>query len=63
MGRNAVEILRRKNACLMANHGIVAVGESLESAYLNSVYVEDAARIYHRALVCGKPVVIPGYEE
>ena len=63
VGRNAVEILLRKNACLKANHGIVAVGESLESAYLNSVYVEDAARIYHRALVCGKPVVIPGYEE
>lgn len=63
VGRNAVEILRRRNACLMANHGVVAVGESLESAYINSVYVEDTARIYHMALLCGKPVVIPGYEE
>lgn len=63
VGRNAVEILRRRNACLMANHGVVAVGESLESAYINSVYVEDTARIYHMALACGKPVVIPGYGE
>ena len=63
VGRNVVEILRRRNACLMANHGVVAVGESLESAHINSVYVEDTARIYHMALACGKPLVIPGYEE
>lgn len=63
VGLNAVPILKRKNACLMANHGVVAVGESIEAAYMNSVYVEDTARIYHMALQSGKPVVIPGYEE
>ncbi len=63
VGLNAVEILRRKNACLMANHGVVAVGESVESAYINSVYVEDTAKIYYMALTSGRPVVIPGYEE
>ena len=63
VGLNAAEILRRKNACLMANHGVVAVGESVESAYINSVYVEDTAKIYYMALTSGRPVVIPGYEE
>lgn len=63
VGLNAVPVLARKNACLMANHGVVAVGADLAEAYLNSVYVEDAAKIYHMALCCGKPVVIPGYEE
>ncbi len=63
VGINAVLILKRKNACLMANHGVVAVGESIEAAYTNSVYVEDTARIYHMALQGGKPVVIPGYED
>ena len=63
VGLNAVPILKRKNACLMANHGVVAVGESIGAAYTNSVYVEDTARIYHMALQSGKPVVIPGYEE
>lgn len=63
VGLNAVPILKRKNACLMANHGVVAVGESISAAYINSVYVEDTARIYHMALQSGKPVVIPGYEE
>ena len=63
VGLNAVPILERKNACLMANHGVVAVGETMEAAYVNSVYVEDTARIYHMALQSGNPVVIPGYEE
>ncbi len=63
VGLNAVPILKRKNACLMANHGVVAVGESISAAYTNSVYVEDTARIYHMALQSGNPAVIPGYEE
>lgn len=63
VGLNAVPILERKNACLMANHGVVAVGETLDQAYINSVYAEDTAKIYHMALSCGHPVVIPGYEE
>lgn len=64
VGLNAVPILQRKNACLMANHGVVAVGGTLEEAYINSVYTEDTAKIYHMALASGQmPVVIPGYEE
>ena len=63
VGLNAVPILERKNACLMANHGVVAVGETIEQAYINSVYVEDTAKIYHMALSSGTPVVIAGEEE
>lgn len=64
VGLNAVPILERKNACLMANHGVVAVGKTLDEAYMNSVYTEDTAKIYHMALAGGqKPVVIPGFEE
>lgn len=64
VGLNAVPILRRKNACLMANHGVVAVGGTMDEAYINSVYTEDTAKIYHMSLSCGgRPVVIPGYEE
>ena len=53
----------KKNACLMANHGVVAIGGTLPEAYTNSVYVEDAAKIYHLALCSGHPVVIKEYEE
>ena len=58
VGSYAVPILKRKNACLLANHGVVAVGKSLDNAYLSAVYVEDAAKIYHLALSTGIPVVI-----
>lgn len=63
VGLNAVPILERKNACLMANHGVVAVGDTLEQAYINSVYAEDTAKIYHMAKLNGQPVVIPEYGE
>lgn len=63
VGLNAVPILERKNACLMANHGVVAVGDTLEQAYINSVYAEDTAKIYHMAKLNGQPVVIPEYDE
>lgn len=63
VGLNAVPILQRKNACLMANHGVTTVGETIDQAYINSVYVEDTAKIYHMALTAGTPVVIAGYEE
>lgn len=58
VGTNAVMVLKRKNACLMANHGSVTVGASLDEAYINSVYLEDAAKIYHMARSVGTPVVI-----
>lgn len=58
VGINAVPVLERKNACLMANHGVVAVGENLDKAYLASVYAEDTAKIYHMALTVGTPVEI-----
>lgn len=63
VGLNAVPILKRRNACLMANHGVVAVGANLDEAYINSVYAEDTAKIYHMALCSGRPVVIPGQED
>jgi len=60
VGKNAVPILGRKNVCLLANHGTVAVGDTIEDAYLNSTYLEDAAKIYHMACTVGTPVEIDG---
>ena len=40
VGKNAVPILKRKTACLMANHGALAAGGSISEAYMNSVYLE-----------------------
>lgn len=58
VGKNTIPILKKKNVCLLANHGTVAVGDTIEDAYLNSTYLEDAAKIYHMASVVGTPVEI-----
>ena len=36
----------------------MTIGESIEAAYINSVYLEDAAKIYHLACIAGTPVVL-----
>lgn len=59
LGETVAAALRTRNACLMANHGAVAVGATLEQAHLRAVYVEDAAKIYSLALGAGKTRTIP----
>ncbi|MGI6661927.1 MAG: class II aldolase/adducin family protein [Bacillota bacterium] len=59
LGIKVVRALEGRGACLLANHGVVAIGASLKEAYLRAVYVEDAARIYHHALAVGTPCFVP----
>lgn len=42
-------------ACLLQNHGAVTIGETLEEAMMRSIYLEDAAKIYHYACSVGIP--------
>ena len=60
VGRNAVEAMMKdgRNACLMANHGVCAVGGSLAQAHIRATYTEDAAKIYCHALSSGLPAVL-----
>ncbi len=50
--------LQDRNACLMANHGLVAVGASLESALSLAVEVEELCAQYWRASLMGEPVLL-----
>jgi len=59
LGTKVVECLVRRNACLMRNHGAVAVGGTVEQAHLRAIYVEDAAKIYSLALGAGPIKLIP----
>ena len=45
----------RVRACLMANHGAVCVGESMEQAFKVCAVLEMTAEIYQRALMLGQP--------
>ena len=53
VGTNCLPILSRKPVCLLANHGVVATGATLEQAYTNSIYVEDSANIVRLAMSTG----------
>ena len=48
--------LDERRACLLAQHGIVALGASLEAALELAVEVETLARMYAQALQLGEPV-------
>lgn len=59
VGIEAVKALEGRKGCLLKNHGAVAIGEEIESAYITAVYIEDAARIYYLASTVGKVGEIP----
>lgn len=59
----ARDVLERRTACLMANHGVLAVGSTLEEAHIRAVYVEDAAKICSIAASLGELVTIPRAEQ
>lgn len=58
VGEYAVKSLKNSVACLLPNHGAVALGENLEQAFLTAMYTENAAMIYLLAKSAGNPVLI-----
>ena len=55
---NALGALKERKACLLANHGMIATGESLGSALALAVEVEALCEQYWRALQIGKPKLL-----
>ena len=62
VGENCVKVLKDRYGCLMANHGALAIGDTLARAYTRAVYIEDAARAYALALRNGPVYVIESAE-
>jgi L-fuculose-phosphate aldolase len=52
------EALRDRQAALMANHGSLAIGTSLDTAVENALLVEWLATLHHRASALGTPRVL-----
>ncbi|MGD8267770.1 MAG: L-fuculose-phosphate aldolase [Desulfobacterales bacterium] len=50
------------NAALLANHGLVAVGDDLPAALNTAEEVEFVARVFYQAKCVGSPVVLPDGE-
>jgi L-fuculose-phosphate aldolase len=59
LAENAVRGLEGRKAVLLANHGVIAIGASLEAAYEVACEVENLAGEYLRMLAAGlEPVVL-----
>ena len=59
---NAIAALRDRKACLLANHGMIAVGETLEKALNITQEVETLCEQYLRALQVGVPHILTKLE-
>jgi L-fuculose-phosphate aldolase len=62
LATNVVAALRGGNACLMANHGMVALGTSLPAALRLAAEIETLASQYWHACQLGSPHVLDGAE-
>lgn len=58
----AVAALATRKACLLANHGMIVVGASLQQAFDLTVKVETLARQYILARQAGEPAILPDDE-
>ena len=58
LSRHAVAALEDRTACLLANHGAIAIGATLEAAMWRMVELETLARQYAIARQIGEPVIL-----
>jgi L-fuculose-phosphate aldolase len=54
----ALEALEGRNGCLLANHGMLALGANLEKAMWLAVELETIARQYYLSLALGDPFIL-----
>ena len=62
LSAHAVAALEGRRACLLAHHGMIAIGASLDTALALAVEVEHLAEVYWRALQAGDPVTLSDSE-
>ena len=55
---HALAALAGRQACLLANHGVIALGEDVESAFKMAQLVEELAKQYLFSRMAGTPVLL-----
>lgn len=63
LAENALKATEDRNAVLLANHGLMALGEDLESTYAVALHLEYVAEIYYRCLASGQEAVLLSNEQ
>lgn len=62
LSRHVAAGLEKRSACLMANHGQIAIGPTLAAALELASEVEVLAEQYYKVLTLGAPVILPDAE-
>jgi L-fuculose-phosphate aldolase len=58
----ALEALKDRTCCLLANHGMIATGANVPKAMWLAVELETIAKQYYLSLAIGGPVLLPDAE-
>jgi L-fuculose-phosphate aldolase len=58
LSEHALKALEDRTACLLANHGMIATGATLDKAMWLAVELETIARQYYLTLAIGGPVLL-----
>lgn len=58
LSNHALQALRDRKACLLANHGMIALGQNLADALRVAIEVESLCEQYWRALQVGTPALL-----
>lgn len=58
LSENVVKVLQDTNACLMANHGLITLGKSIDDAYFLAHEVENLAKQFIFSKLAGEPVLL-----
>ena len=62
LSKNILKTLRRRNACLIGNHGQIAFSKNLSNAFELAEEVENLSNQYIKALKIGKPKILSSKE-
>lgn len=62
LSNHALAALQDRQACLLGNHGLIAIGPHLAQAFGLALEVEELSHQYLLALMTGTPVVLDGDE-
>jgi len=65
LAKKVAEVLKNADCCLMESHGAIAIGTSMEEAFLRAQYMEEMAELYYLTLTANnfkEPAVLPDEE-
>ncbi len=58
LAENAFEYMGGRKAVLLANHGLLAGGKSIEEAFTTAEIIEFCAELYYKTKCAGEPVLL-----